>query len=207
MEVTPDTEKEETVMEQNSSINASVCAYCGGTMDPLRHVCSACGKQEDPTGLGGAVKWYDLKAYSFFLAAAYLVFGALTGRVGFSLLRTHWRLAEQVSVWGVVLSVVGLLLAVLAAITFFSARRSYVAVMQHGVKAALVSFPGRLQRFQFLFRDVTEITFVPRSFRNAAYLRVTTEEKIFRIRQLDERKLKEIHAFLLSDKLPADTSE
>ena len=194
-------------MEQTRPINESVCAYCGGTMDPMRHVCSACGKKEDPTGLGGAVKWYDLKTYGFFAAAAYLAFGALIGRGGFYLLRTHWRLAEQVSASGVVFSVAGILLVVLAAITFFCARRSYVAVMQHGVKAALLSFPGRFQRFHFLFRDITEITFVPRSHRNAAYLRITTTEKTYRIRQMNENKLKELHSFLLSDKLSADTSE
>ena len=170
------------------------CAYCDTPIPDGVEVCPECGKPIDKTGLGGTLKFFDMKSavrssgtisviFSAVLIAAAIWEFSSFFRFGFSF-RSFGLIEAMVSVVfiaGIVMAVYGILLIINAGKCFFS-------IKNHGVKAAYPTAFGTVDYLECKYEDVS-YAYVAKAGKHSV-LKIGTpggEHKIRGLNTMDEQ--------------------
>ena len=170
------------------------CAYCDTVMPDGAEACPECGKPVDKTGLGGTLKFFDMKSNALSTGIIYIVVAAVLvpGVIwecrsffgfGFALRRLH-----LIDIMALAAFATCMFSVVIGIIHIKNAGRFYFSIKNHGVKAVYPTYFGTPKYLECKYEDIS-YAYIAKAGKHSA-LKIGTpesEHKISGLNVLDEQ--------------------
>ena len=137
------------------------CAYCDAVMPDGVEVCPECGKPVDNTGLGGTLKFFDMKSNVRSSGIISVIFSAVLIAAAIWEFRSFFRFGFSYHNFGLIEVVVsavfiaGIVIAVYGILHIKNAGRCYFSIKNHGVKAAYTTVFGTINYLECKYEDIS----------------------------------------------------
>ena len=138
-----------------------ICAYCDAVIPDGAEVCPECGKPVDETGLGGTLKFFDMKSSVRVTGIECLIIPVLVMAAILWEFRRFFRYGFSFSRIGlieIVLAAVfaaGIVFIIIGIIHLINAGKCFFSIKNHGVKAAYPTVFGTVKYLESRYEDIS----------------------------------------------------
>ncbi|MBR3621230.1 MAG: hypothetical protein IKN56_06945 [Clostridia bacterium] len=137
------------------------CAYCDAVMPDTAEACPECGKPVDKTGLGGTLKFFDMKSNVRMSGILYLLFPVIIfSAVAFEF-QGFFRYGFGYHSFGLfeiillILFIAGVFMAVCGILHIKNAGKCFFSIKNHGVKSVYPTVFGTTKYIECKYEDIS----------------------------------------------------